>query len=335
MDSGRCRKIRREASSVQWLWTGRPGHVHAFDAPSNRRLERAYQAWQCSDSFCDSSVQLELVEQLYEVHFPSMTQKNLSSGRKRQVLRHFINVTDSANQPLGCLVCGCGREWDEWGERICWCDSCWFTNCTYKSNVSSTCVEVCQHVACLNKLEVLQPNSRKRTNSICTTLEETTSSSSNAWEQRDSSLEEQASASFTQYTLKISLGDDRRRLPIKWANGASPEEVYAAIQSAVCTAFRWLLPKSAGFALKYKDDDGDLCTLCPDTLKDCLSFACDGVIRIVPEEKGLMTNVHVAIGSPRRMSKIDMQRQSIDDAICEEYSMDWDFVESPAVMKSG
>ncbi len=30
---------------------------------------------------------------------------------------------------LGCDVCGCSCHWDEDGERICFCDSCWTTGC--------------------------------------------------------------------------------------------------------------------------------------------------------------------------------------------------------------
>jgi len=31
----------------------------------------------------------------------------------------------------GCLVCGCSSELDSFGDRICWCDSCQLTGCTY------------------------------------------------------------------------------------------------------------------------------------------------------------------------------------------------------------
>ena len=46
----------------------------------------------------------------------------LVDGRQEEIAR-------SAKRDYRCAVCGCSKERDEGGERVCWCDSCWTAGC--------------------------------------------------------------------------------------------------------------------------------------------------------------------------------------------------------------
>jgi len=41
---------------------------------------------------------------------------------------------NSEDEASACLVCGCSSEVDEFGDRVCWCDACHSTGCTYVDN---------------------------------------------------------------------------------------------------------------------------------------------------------------------------------------------------------
>jgi len=324
--SGRRRSISREVSSVQWRWAGKPGNLYDFDASSNCKLEAAYQTWQSWDGFSHSSLQLNVGEHTYRIHFPSMTQENLASGRQRQVFRDLIKTTDHTNGLSGCLICGCSRQWDDWGERVCWCDSCWFNECTHSAieHVHSLHdrTELQSDLAVPSSGIQIKPPTRKTTETSRKAIP------LKAWHKSSSSLADESSEGCRQYTLKVSFGDDRRRLPIAWSRHASSQEVCASMHAAVGTGFGSLLPESAGLSLRYKDNDGDLCTLCAETLQDCLSFEREGVIRIVAEQEEPMTNTHILIATPREVSNMDKQGNRIDEEICEEFCFDWDIVAS-------
>merc|ERR1719507_2714373 len=72
------------------------------------------------------------------------------------------------------------------------------------------------------------------------------------------------------YTLKVELGGEIRRLKSWPAQEVEPS--YEDLQNAVCTIFG--LP-SGSLQLKYRDDEGDLCTLEQATLADSLGLVKD------------------------------------------------------------
>lgn len=76
--------------------------------------------------------------------------------------------------------------------------------------------------------------------------------------------------------LKVDLDGDIRRLRVK-DGGRGEQERWEALNSAICGVFE-LPPDQLG--LKYKDEDGDMCTLAKGTLHDCVSLAKGSVIRL-------------------------------------------------------
>jgi len=75
-----------------------------------------------------------------------------------------------------------------------------------------------------------------------------------------------------EHVLKVSHGDDLRRLRICLPRASGPGDISAAIETAVCKSFG--LP-SIGHCLKYEDEDGDKCTLVTATVADYMSL-CQG-----------------------------------------------------------
>jgi len=71
------------------------------------------------------------------------------------------------------------------------------------------------------------------------------------------------------HILKVSYKNDTRRLRAHWNSTAPAPQVLAIIQAAVEEGFA-LSKGSAELSLKYQDEDGDLCTLVPETLTDFL-----------------------------------------------------------------
>jgi len=101
----------------------------------------------------------------------------------------------------------------------------------------------------------------------------TTSASSDAGAASASSASSALSAALV---LKVSLGEDMRRLRVAVGQDSSEAEWLSAVQVAVQQGFG-LSPAVAevggGLVLKYKDDEGDLCTLAKATVGDFLSFS--------------------------------------------------------------
>ncbi len=71
-------------------------------------------------------------------------------------------------------------------------------------------------------------------------------------------------SSSTGLLLKISKGDDIRR--IRRLSPLSFESITSLTESEFCC-------NRETFALQYKDDDGDLCSLTPETLPDALALS--------------------------------------------------------------
>lgn len=86
-------------------------------------------------------------------------------------------------------------------------------------------------------------------------------------------------ASILEYTLKATFGQDTRRLAVMWPTDACTGTALEEIDKAVRHGFGPTLEGSS-FVLKYKDNDGDLCTLVEATFKDFLSFAQDSVLKL-------------------------------------------------------
>mmetsp|Transcript_159482 Transcript_159482/g.511740 ORF Transcript_159482/g.511740 Transcript_159482/m.511740 type:complete len:471 (-) Transcript_159482:239-1651(-) len=76
--------------------------------------------------------------------------------------------------------------------------------------------------------------------------------------------------------LKVDLDGDLRRFRIK--HGADNAETWSILHEAVRSGFE--LAEGCDIILKYKDDEGDLCTLARATLPDCISQACAGPLRL-------------------------------------------------------
>merc|ERR1712070_201356 len=81
-----------------------------------------------------------------------------------------------------------------------------------------------------------------------------------------------ALAPTTFHVLKVLHESDMRRLRVQWAADASSIEVLAAVQSAVEDGFS-LSDAEVSYILKYRDDEGDLCTLVEGTVADFLQVA--------------------------------------------------------------
>merc|ERR1712023_212100 len=44
---------------------------------------------------------------------------------------HWKDPWDTPANEFGCLTCGCRSEFDSFGDRVCWCDSCQLTGCSH------------------------------------------------------------------------------------------------------------------------------------------------------------------------------------------------------------
>jgi hypothetical protein len=75
--------------------------------------------------------------------------------------------------------------------------------------------------------------------------------------------------------LKVAFGQDMRRLHVQWPSAAQPRDILRVVQSAIEECFG--LPSGSAappvYFLKYRDDEGDLCTLVEQTLMDFLDMS--------------------------------------------------------------
>merc|ERR1712070_986539 len=80
------------------------------------------------------------------------------------------------------------------------------------------------------------------------------------------------------HVLKVTHGHDTRRLKVCWPSCALAGEVLPSIRAAIEEGFglRGTSEGPPGFFLKYRDDEGDLCTLVEETLADFLEMALHG-----------------------------------------------------------
>lgn len=76
--------------------------------------------------------------------------------------------------------------------------------------------------------------------------------------------------------LKVDFEGDLRRFRLK--AGEDEVDTWNRLLQAVRSGFE--LPVDCGVTLKYKDDEGDLCTLARGTLADCISQAAGGPLKL-------------------------------------------------------
>eukprot|EP00403_Amphidinium_massartii_P017884 CAMPEP_0178416926 /NCGR_PEP_ID=MMETSP0689_2-20121128/24314_1 /TAXON_ID=160604 /ORGANISM="Amphidinium massartii, Strain CS-259" /LENGTH=478 /DNA_ID=CAMNT_0020038283 /DNA_START=108 /DNA_END=1544 /DNA_ORIENTATION=+ len=88
-----------------------------------------------------------------------------------------------------------------------------------------------------------------------------------------------ATTDTTSRTLKVTKGDDTRRLVVSWPSEATAEESLIAIQETVLAGFN-LSVSTADLILKYADDEGDMCTLTSVGVKDLLTLVPEGAIKL-------------------------------------------------------
>jgi len=312
--SNRHRSIKRELASVTWCWCSGKGRYHAFDAISTFWLEEKYQVWETHG--IHKKYHLNVNDYAYEIDFESMTQRNTVSGRERAITRKLENCPRSVGESLSCTVsgtscavCGCKTEFDPWGDRMCWCDSCWSTGCS----TSSVCWQTCS-------------GSRKATVAPREHLDDR---AMQVFRGRVAGDKQLASHSQVRHTgqrhavLKASLGDDMRRLPTSWPLDASHAEVFAATRLAVRRGFSSVFRMDSMFDLKYMDDDGEVCSLVIETMDDWLSFGLDGILRLV-----VVHQPSDSIPNPI-VSRTLPGEPEATHTIEEEHDFAWELIEPP------
>jgi len=83
-------------------------------------------------------------------------------------------------------------------------------------------------------------------------------------------------ASGSTLLLKVDLGGDLRRFYAK--EGTDLDETWENLVQAVRKGFD--IKEEGEFTFKYKDDEGDACTLVSETLQDCIALATGGPMRL-------------------------------------------------------
>jgi len=71
--------------------------------------------------------------------------------------------------------------------------------------------------------------------------------------------------------VKVTLGEDVRRLTVQFAQGTSAKQAFELVETTVRSRFG--LPTSQEVVLKYLDDEEDLCTLVEATVEDLASLS--------------------------------------------------------------
>lgn len=137
--------------------------------------------------------------------------------------------------------------------------------------------------------------------------------------------------------LKVTFGNDMRRLRTSFASRAAPEEVMLRIKTSIEDGFGRTRPLmvTPSYLLKYVDDEGDHCTLVEETLSDFLdTMACRGnSLRIVLEEcppcSTPQNTRDFSIGSPPttpRAFTCETDSRSVED----DYEAMWSIVDAGA-----
>merc|ERR1711963_321412 len=81
-----------------------------------------------------------------------------------------------------------------------------------------------------------------------------------------------------EYMLKVTYLGDTRRVKVEWPRESASENVHACILNATRGCFDAM---PAHMTYQYVDADGDACTLVASSVEDFLSFARNGVLRLL------------------------------------------------------
>jgi len=113
--------------------------------------------------------------------------------------------------------------------------------------------------------------------------------------------------STKQQVVKVSVGDEVRRLRVDLPEGSSAASALAAIRSAVKQAFKISDDGVDTLVLKYTDDEGDLCTLIDPTMEDFVELAAGGLWR-------LQASVGKPLARPTQVAQVLQAERAKDPA---------------------
>jgi len=217
------------------------------------------------------------------------------------------------------MVCGCSTEFDAWGERVCWCDTCWSTGC------STSRTSWAQRSSL--KKAMMAPRENLGHEAMHVSQETAAGERQLSSHCKVHACDEARSIGQRHVTLKASHGSDMRRLPMTWPADASHAEMYAAICLAVQHGFSSVFKTGSMFDLKYVDDDGDMCSLVVETMDDWLSFGSDGILRLV-----VVHRLNASMASPVALPRTQSGEPESNNEIGEEYDVAWSLVEPPETL---
>lgn len=319
---------------VQWQWVGGGGKRYSFSADANRALETYYHAYQVGDCLQDENVQLHSGSCMYNINFELMTQENTSSGRRREIVRE-INLAQWSW--AGCE----GTRWHKFSQDAThwleqsyqdWCDA---------SGCAQGVLEINDTMYEIDLDRMTQRNQttgRERSINRKLTTYEAESGDLSPILDTPTLNGKKSKCEAREVVLKVAFDGDRRRLQFQWDSDADCDGSFKKLCTVVCIGFN--LEATSQLSFRYKDDDGDLCTLVPDTLHDCFSFSSNGVLNLVAEQAafpsgaresvspstGNLKSCAISISSPPatpRNRSGSTPRLPID----EEYDSTWSLIE--------
>jgi hypothetical protein len=166
-------------------------------------------------------------------------------------------------------------------------------------------------------------------------VEEVDAQTNSCAEAMETSLCINAVATAT-WILKVTLGDDTRRLQTSWASDATPQQALESIVNAVEEGFGSSVVMSS-FVFRYADEDGDMCSVVQSTIQDCLSFAQNNVLKLVvaPRSGSSMDSAEQDLHSDGQTLTRGAQSSPFTlpadvPTIVDEYEQEWSIVEPNA-----
>jgi len=313
------------------------GKRHAFAADSNRALEKYYQAYQAGGCLQDEKVELHIGGCTYKIDFELMTQRNTLSGRRRDIVREVLVAQWSWAGVEGTRWHHFHQDANNWLEQSYqeWCDDSGCARGVLQINGTRYEIDL-QSMTQRN-----QTTGRKRSINHKLGTYEAESADVSSMHDCTPTLDGKKSKCAARDTiLKVAFNGDRRRLHFQWEPDVDCEASFRNLSTIVCTGFN--LEANSQLSFRYKDDDGDLCTLVPETFHDCFSFSCDGVLNLVAQQAALPSGVRESVlsstaniascsisissppSTPRKVSS-SSPRLPID----EEYYSTWSLIELP------
>jgi len=299
-----------------------------------------------------NAFRLEVEDCYYEIDFEHMIQRNVSSGRTRSITREMQEVqwrwagsmsrTHAFDNDSNFKLEEAYQEWRSTEDperetfRLQVSDHMYVINFLAMTQQN---LESCRQRAVSRYVRKCTALSESRSVSDCTTAASLPSETS--LRRRNRGMERVSSSRPSEeypHTLKIVFMGVALRLRVAWPPNVGPVEVVAKIDAAVRDGIGRHLDQDAQLALKYTDDDGDMCSLVQETLEDCLSFARNGVLKLLVEQTSLdytkpigvvatarvTSQDNISIASPRGSPQLNC---TFEHTIDEEYESSWDLVE--------